>query len=50
MPMIDMPIEKLEKYDVVNPKPIDLEEYWDKAYQGAGFIMKCSCKTTKYHV
>lgn len=31
MPMIDMPVEKLEKYNGVNPKPVDFEEYWDKA-------------------
>ena len=31
MPMIDMPVEELEKYNGVNPKPVDFEEYWDKA-------------------
>lgn len=31
MPMIDMPVEQLEKYNGVNPKPIDFDEYWDKA-------------------
>lgn len=31
MPMIDMPVEQLEKYNGVNPKPADFDEYWDKA-------------------
>lgn len=31
MPMIDMPVAELEKYNGVNPKPVDFEEYWDKA-------------------
>lgn len=31
MPLIDMPIEKLEKYNGVNPKPTDFDEYWEKA-------------------
>ncbi len=31
MPLIDMPVEKLEKYNGTNPKPSDFEEYWDKA-------------------
>lgn len=29
--MIDMPVKELEKYNGVNPKPVDFEEYWDKA-------------------
>ena len=29
--MIDMPVKELEKYNGVNPKPLDFEEYWDKA-------------------
>lgn len=31
MPLIDMPVEKLEKYMGTNPKPGDFDEYWDKA-------------------
>ena len=31
MPMLDMPIEELEKYNGVNPKPEDHEDYWEKA-------------------
>jgi len=31
MPMIDMPVKELENYKGVNPKPIDFEEYWDRA-------------------
>lgn len=31
MPLIDMPIDKLEKYNGVNPKPTDFDEYWEKA-------------------
>lgn len=31
MPMIDMPVEELEQYSGVNPKPVDFEEYWSKA-------------------
>lgn len=29
--MIDMPVKELQKYNGVNPKPVDFEEYWDKA-------------------
>lgn len=32
MPLIDMPVEALEKYNGANPKLIDFEEYWDKAF------------------
>lgn len=31
MPMIDMPVEELEKYNGTNPKPVDFDEYWTKA-------------------
>ena len=31
MPMIDMPVEKLEKYNGANPRPADFDEYWEKA-------------------
>ena len=31
MPMIDMSVEELRKYNGVNAKPVDFEEYWDKA-------------------
>jgi len=31
MPMIDMPVKELEKYEGMNPKPVDFDEYWDKA-------------------
>lgn len=31
MPMIDMPVKELEKYTGTNPKPVDFDEYWDKA-------------------
>jgi len=31
MPMIDMPVAELERYTGVNPKPLDFEEFWDKA-------------------
>lgn len=30
MPIIDMPLEKLEKYTGTNPKPVDFDEYWEK--------------------
>lgn len=31
MPIVDMPVNELEKYMGTNPKPIDFDEYWDKA-------------------
>lgn len=31
MPLIDMPVEELEKYNGVNPKPVDFDEFWDKS-------------------
>ncbi len=30
MPIIDMPLEQLKKYNGTNPRPADFEEYWDK--------------------
>ncbi|MBO5454640.1 MAG: alpha/beta fold hydrolase [Clostridia bacterium] len=33
MPTIDMPVEQLRKYNGVNPKPHDFDEYWDKAIE-----------------
>lgn len=31
MPLIDMPLEKLREYEGRNPRPNDMEEYWDRA-------------------
>lgn len=31
MPVLDMPVEKLEQYMGSNPKPDDFESYWEKA-------------------
>ena len=31
MPVVDMPIEQLENYKGVSPKPADFDEYWEKA-------------------
>lgn len=31
MPLIDMPIEKLQEYQGTNPRPADFDEYWDRA-------------------
>lgn len=31
MPLIDMPLEELKKYQGINPKPDDFDEYWDRA-------------------
>ena len=31
MPMVDMSVAELKKYNGVNPKPADFDEYWDKA-------------------
>ena len=31
MPLIDMPLEKLKTYEGRNPRPPDIDEYWDKA-------------------
>jgi len=31
MPMLDMPLEKLREYQGINPRPVDFDEYWDRA-------------------
>ncbi len=31
MPMLDMPLEQLKKFEGRNPCPVDIDEYWDKA-------------------
>ncbi|MCE7793163.1 acetylxylan esterase [Salipaludibacillus sp. CUR1] len=31
MPMIDMPINELKNYQGTNPRPVDFNEYWDRA-------------------
>lgn len=31
MPLVDMPLEKLLQYEGRNPRPHDVDEYWDKA-------------------
>jgi cephalosporin-C deacetylase len=33
MPLIDMPLPELLKYEGRNPRPADMDEYWDKALQ-----------------
>ena len=33
MPLVDMPLEQLKKYQGTNPRPVDFDEYWDKALQ-----------------
>jgi len=30
MPIVDMPLEELKKYQGRNPRPADFDEYWDK--------------------
>ena len=31
MPMIDMPLKELYKFEGLNERPADMEEYWDRA-------------------
>lgn len=31
MPLIDMPLDELRKYEGINPKPADFNEYWERA-------------------
>jgi cephalosporin-C deacetylase len=31
MPLIDMPLEELKKYNGINPRPVDFDSYWDEA-------------------
>lgn len=31
MPLIDMPLEKLKTYKGINPRPNDIDAYWDRA-------------------
>lgn len=33
MPMLDMPLEKLKRYQGMTPKPEDFDAYWDKALE-----------------
>ncbi len=31
MPVVDMPLEQLKKYNGINPRPDDFDEYWQRA-------------------
>ena len=31
MPMLDMPLEELKKYQGINPRPADFDEFWDRS-------------------
>jgi len=31
MPLIDMPMQELEQYQGINPRPLDFDAYWDRA-------------------
>jgi cephalosporin-C deacetylase len=31
MPIVDMPLSQLKEYQGRNPRPVDMEEYWEKA-------------------
>ena len=31
MPIVDMPLSQLKEYQGRNPRPADMEEYWDAA-------------------
>ena len=31
MPIVDMPLSQLKEYKGRNPRPVDMEEYWDAA-------------------
>ncbi|NQT59498.1 MAG: acetylxylan esterase [Bacteroidetes bacterium] len=31
MPLIDMPLDELKRYEGINPKPADFEDYWERA-------------------
>lgn len=31
MPLVDMPLSELKKYQGVNPKPVDFETYWEES-------------------
>lgn len=31
MPLVDMPLEQLKTYEGTNPRPADLDEYWERA-------------------
>jgi cephalosporin-C deacetylase len=33
MPLVDLPLEKLEQYQGTNPKPADFDEFWDASLQ-----------------
>lgn len=33
MPIVDMPLEQLQRYQGMNPCPADIDEYWDRALQ-----------------
>lgn len=49
MPLVDMPIEQLEHYKGVNPKPIDFDEYWEKALSEMGNVdSKVTIKKVKF--
>ncbi|MNO17889.1 Cephalosporin-C deacetylase [compost metagenome] len=31
MPIVDMPLEQLKTYTGINPRPVDFDEYWERA-------------------
>lgn len=33
MPIIDMPLEELQRYEGRNPRPEDIDQYWDRALE-----------------
>lgn len=33
MPMLDMPLEQLRRYEGINPRPDDFDAYWERALQ-----------------
>lgn len=36
MPIFDMPLEELKRYNGINPRPWDFDEYWDEALKEMG--------------
>ena len=41
MPLIDMPLAKLREYQGINPRPADLDAYWEKALKEMKAVEPC---------
>ena len=46
MPVLDMPLEELRKYEGTNPCPADIDSYWEKAIAVYENVSKVKTETS----